>query len=531
MSGNINNKSSSTFESQHSGNNNSNQNDNPYKTTSNRQNIKGEELESLMCCKKILDNESLKNNVKMNLQLANTEYAQLIEKILSDGQEIPDKPILKVELLSMNDKPVQYELVRKDIEEVFGKYGRITKADKRFNSVFVHFNARISTLMAKKALDGYFISDLGLKLKVEFYDPDCLEPEIQGQNEPNFQDHNKSNMSNCNGMLQNITNSTNITDMNSMFMKGLNASNSQKPLKIAANNVASGKFTCRYDIQIENDKDFQVAKKIIGAKGYNMKQIIDNAQAETGYDLRQESDLIKLRLRGRGSGFKEGPAKKESDEPLHLCVSAKYHEVYTNACKYVEQLLSRIYEEYKDHTKLNLQISSRVDHMPDVPHNKTKSENMSNKFDNSYSNFDFNNLNNQLKQTGLSKQQMLVNQNIVAQNLVAQNVLANQGLGVNGLVGNNLMGNNLTGNNLLNSNYINQGLVNPNFINQNLVNQGQAGQNLVGQNLVAQNLVSQNLAMNLMANNQSSLVIANSCLYNGNNNNNNNNQDKFNFMN
>lgn len=74
--------------------------------------------------------------------------------------------------------------------------------------------------------------------------------------------------------------------------------------------MTSSKFTCRYDIQIENDKEFQVAKKIIGSKGYNMKQIIDNALNETGYDQRTESDLIKLRLRGRGSGFKEGPAKR-----------------------------------------------------------------------------------------------------------------------------------------------------------------------------------------------------------------------------
>jgi hypothetical protein len=30
----------------------------------------------------------------------------------------------------------------------------------------------------------------------------------------------------------------------------------------------------------------------------------------TPYDRRHENDLIKLRLRGKGSGFKEGPAKK-----------------------------------------------------------------------------------------------------------------------------------------------------------------------------------------------------------------------------
>ena len=270
-----------------------------------------------------------------------------------------------------------------------------------------------------------------LKLKVEFYDPDCLEPEIVYHNDSNMPNQN-GNFGNANTIMQNLQTLNNSNDMNSMFMKGFNNQH-QKPLKIAANNVASGKFTCRYDIQIENDKDFQVAKKIIGAKGYNMKQIIDNALADTGYDLRQESDLIKLRLRGRGSGFKEGPAKKESDEPLHLCVSAKYHEVYANACKYVEQLLCRIYEEYKDHTKLNLQIQSRVDHIPEMNKNINKSENMPNqKIDNSYSNFDFSNLNNQLKNSGLNKQQLLVNQNLVAQNLVAQNVL-NQNL-----VGNNL---------------------------------------------------------------------------------------------
>lgn len=73
---------------------------------------------------------------------------------------------------------------------------------------------------------------------------------------------------------------------------------------------ASSKLTCRYDIQIDNDRDFQVAKKIIGAKGCNMKQIIDGTLYNTPYDSTKENDLVKLRLRGRGSGFKEGPAKR-----------------------------------------------------------------------------------------------------------------------------------------------------------------------------------------------------------------------------
>jgi hypothetical protein len=64
------------------------------------------------------------------------------------------------------------------------------------------------------------------------------------------------------------------------------------------------KFTCRYEIQIDNDKEFQVARKIIGTKGYNMKRIIDACLSEIGADPKTESDSIKLRLRGKGSGYK-----------------------------------------------------------------------------------------------------------------------------------------------------------------------------------------------------------------------------------
>lgn len=35
------------------------------------------------------------------------------------------------------------------------------------------------------------------------------------------------------------------------------------------------KYTCRYDIQILNEKEFQVARRVIGSKGANMKRIID----------------------------------------------------------------------------------------------------------------------------------------------------------------------------------------------------------------------------------------------------------------
>lgn len=39
-------------------------------------------------------------------------------------------------------------------------------------------------------------------------------------------------------------------------------------------------------------------------------------------------DCLKLRLRGAGSGYREGMTHEESNEPLHLCISSKDYSVY-----------------------------------------------------------------------------------------------------------------------------------------------------------------------------------------------------------
>ena len=115
------------------------------------------------------------------------------------------------------------------------------------------------------------------------------------------------------------------------------------------NKLNTNKFTCRYNVMIENDKHFQVAKKIIGSKGCNMKSIIleifNKFSQVYGSKLKQ-TDALKLRLRGKGSGFKEGPDQKESEEPLHLCISVKFEAIYQEACRLVENLLNKIYDDY-----------------------------------------------------------------------------------------------------------------------------------------------------------------------------------------
>lgn len=98
------------------------------------------------------------------------------------------------------------------------------------------------------------------------------------------------------------------------------------------------KYTCRFLIGIENDKEFQVARRLIGSKGSNMKRIVRQTEA-------------KLRLRGVGSGYFEGAAQKESPEPLQLCVSCTSIEGYKTAVRQVEELLLRVYQEYRQYCR------------------------------------------------------------------------------------------------------------------------------------------------------------------------------------
>lgn len=83
-----------------------------------------------------------------------------------------------------------------------------------------------------------------------------------------------------------------------------------------------------------------------------MKKIIEDTVEAVYPDGGAENtnQLLKLRLRGKGSGYKEGPEQMESEDELHLCVSAKDDKVYRVACQSVEMLLQAVYSEYAEYT-------------------------------------------------------------------------------------------------------------------------------------------------------------------------------------
>lgn len=191
----------------------------------------------------------------------------------------------------------------------------------------------------------------------------------QQQNLNNMRNQNNiNNMEEMNNNMNYMNNNMNLIN-NNMNNPQLNQNINQKMINQNANNNNNsnndeknlGKYTCKYEILIANDKDFQIARRLIGSKGCNMKKIINKCKSSG------DGEGIKLRLRGKGSGYREGPENKESDEPLHLCISSKNPEEMKKACLLVDDLLKVIHEDYKEYCEknnvppLNTQIATRIE--------------------------------------------------------------------------------------------------------------------------------------------------------------------------
>ncbi|CAJ1423565.1 unnamed protein product, partial [Effrenium voratum] len=98
-----------------------------------------------------------------------------------------------------------------------------------------------------------------------------------------------------------------------------------------AERLERGRYQCQFLVGIE-DPEFQVVGRILGRGGANMKRIAGKTNA-------------KMRLRGRGSGFKEADLDgQESTDPLMLCVSAPDADSYREAAEEVRSLLLQVYK-------------------------------------------------------------------------------------------------------------------------------------------------------------------------------------------
>eukprot|EP00826_Nyctotherus_ovalis_P002763 TRINITY_DN10556_c0_g1_i3.p1 TRINITY_DN10556_c0_g1~~TRINITY_DN10556_c0_g1_i3.p1 ORF type:complete len:361 (+),score=78.53 TRINITY_DN10556_c0_g1_i3:15-1097(+) len=239
-------------------------------------------------------------------------------------------PSLKVELDTIHDQQ-SLELEAEDVQRLFANFGSVesvTIPPAHKNTAIVVFKDIVSAYFAQQSLHMHQLPAFQARLTVKW---NIAEDSRLSSNSVACQPESK-------------TPKTSTAD----------SANTSKDRA-----TANGKYTCRFEIQIANDKEFQVARRLIGPKGCHMKRIVDTCSKGFAGPVQE---VIKLRLRGKGSGFKEGPNQQESEEALHLCISSPFVDKYTTACQLCKELIKGVYEEYAafcektGRPKINLQI-------------------------------------------------------------------------------------------------------------------------------------------------------------------------------
>jgi RNA recognition motif-containing protein len=266
-------------------------------------------------------------------------------------------PILVVEVVSSSSK-VEYELEKGDVRQVFEKFGPVShvEVNDKCNQAFVTMENLQNGQQAEKYLNFYQLpgTNAYLTVKWQFGDFESLQKARDARKQK--LEKKDGSQTTCNKNYQ-----------------GKPSLSSDSHLSVGGSKECTSvsKFTCKYFVELphsgKNLPGFSVARKIIGHRGKNMKAILD--KLKDSHFPGPIQDVIKLRLRGQGSGFKEGPNNCESPEPLHLCVSSKYYEKYTEGCKLVEKLLKDVYQEYNNFCRW------RGKHRGGVKYNVKKVEN------------------------------------------------------------------------------------------------------------------------------------------------------------
>jgi len=143
----------------------------------------------------------------------------------------------------------------------------------------------------------------------------------------------------------------NQQDLNAAIAKiqDLIASKERKNIPLSP----SGNIIHKVFVGMENcESSFNLVSRILGPKGQFIKHIATTTN-------------VKVFLKGSGSGYTEGPEKKESTEPLHIFISGDMSSNVSHAISLAENLIAHVKQEYQLFSQ-NRAISS-VQTMPTAP--------------------------------------------------------------------------------------------------------------------------------------------------------------------
>jgi RNA recognition motif-containing protein len=193
------------------------------------------------------------------IQRANSSSSDKLKQVMNENNirqaiaELGNKngvdlgvPILKVQLTGNPS----YELDESDILNLFSRYGKVIRIEVgRNRSAFIVFDDIITALFAQKSLNGQYVKQLDVTIYVNW--SSNIEEEFLRTIEDNKQQQMSSNVAPGIFNTQSFASPKNFNNVVPTF--------SYNPAK----------FTCKYEVQIENDKDFKIARKIIGPKVKN----------------------------------------------------------------------------------------------------------------------------------------------------------------------------------------------------------------------------------------------------------------------
>lgn len=161
-------------------------------------------------------------------------------------------PILSLQINTLTG--MQYDLNQKGILDIFSRFGKVANIIMRpEGKAFIVFHEMSQALFAQKSLNSQYLPDIQANIRVEWITSSEYEDlfslkkdDIQKKLiiQPETTKENKKNLTEKNDEQNDNNNSNSFKFQTSIPVK----------------------YTCRYEIQIENDKDFQVARKIIGSK-------------------------------------------------------------------------------------------------------------------------------------------------------------------------------------------------------------------------------------------------------------------------
>ena len=154
--------------------------------------------------------------------------------------------------------------------------------------------------------------------------------------------NNYNNVFNASNSSNSNSNSP-LSTLNSVSEKlQQNIKTSEKNIEFHTNSTRDYqyKYVSRYIVQIENEKNFPVARMIIGNSGKLLRNILVKNCINFG------DRTTKIRLRGKGSGYKEGPNNEESKDPMELCISSLNLLSYIKCSNEIESLLRNVYYQY-----------------------------------------------------------------------------------------------------------------------------------------------------------------------------------------